>query len=94
MRGVIVYKLQFINALTQDILREETFKDQNAVLSMIKSLERNRDLDGQDIFLVDNGKRLLSGKFVSFTVGDKDKEIVYRLLFDIKLAKFQPLQGR
>jgi hypothetical protein len=94
MRGVIVFKLQFINALSLETLREETFKDQNAVQSMIKSLERNRDLYGQDLFLVDNRKRLLSGKFVSYTVGDEVGDIVYRLLFDIQLAKFQPLKSR
>jgi hypothetical protein len=86
-----VYKLQFINALTQDILREEIFKDQNGVMQMIKPLERNRDLDGQDIFLVDNRKRMLSGKFESYTVGDEEGYMVYRLLFQIKLTKLQPL---
>jgi hypothetical protein len=34
-------------------------------LLMIKPLERNRDLHGQDLFLVDNRARMLSGKFVS-----------------------------
>jgi hypothetical protein len=86
-----VYKLQFINALTQDILREEIFKDQNDVLQMIKPMERNRDVDGQDLFLVDSRKRMLSGKFVSYTVGDEDGYMVYRLLFTVKLAKLQPL---
>jgi hypothetical protein len=86
-----VYKLQFINALTQDILREEIFKDQKVILSMIKPMERNRDVDGLDLFLVDNRKRMLEGKFVSYTVGDEDGYIVYRLLFKVKLAKLQPL---
>jgi hypothetical protein len=89
-----VFKLQFINALTQDIIREELFKDQNGVMQMLKPMERNRDLDGQDLFLVDNRKRMLSGKYVSYTVGDEDGYIVYRLLFSVKLAKLQPLQGR
>jgi hypothetical protein len=86
-----VYKLQFINALTQDILREEIFKEQKAVLEMIKPLERNRDVHGHDLFLVDSRKRMLEGKFVSYTVGDEDDFIVYRLLFSVKLAKSQPL---
>jgi hypothetical protein len=91
MRGVIVYKLQFINALTQDILREEIFKDQKTVLEMIKPLERNRDVHGHDLFLVDNLKRMLQCKFVSYTVGDEADYIIYRLLFSVKLAKLQPL---
>jgi hypothetical protein len=86
-----VYKLQFINALTQDILREEIFKDQKAVLELIKPLERNRDVHGHDLFLVDNRKRMLQCKFVSYTVGDEDDYIVYRLLFSVKLASLQPL---
>jgi hypothetical protein len=86
--------MQFINALTQDILREEIFKDQNVVMQMIKSMERNRDVDGQDLFLVDKRKRMLEGKFVSYTVGDEDGYIIYRLLFKIKLAKIQPLLNR
>jgi hypothetical protein len=89
-----MYKLQFINALTQDILREELFKDQNGVMQMIKPLERNRDMDGQDLFLVDNRKRMLEGKFLSYTVGDEDGYIVYRLLFSVQLAKLQPLIQR
>jgi hypothetical protein len=91
LRGVIVYKLQFINALTQEILREEIFQDQKAVLEMIKPLERNRDIEGHEVFLVDNRKRMLEGKFVSYTVGDENGYMVYRLLFSVKLAKLQPL---
>jgi hypothetical protein len=86
-----VYKMQFINALNKTILREEIFKDEKMILEMIKSLERNRDLYGQDLFLADNQKRMLSGKFVSYTVGDEDGYMFYRLLFSIKLAKLQPL---
>jgi hypothetical protein len=86
-----VYKLQFINALTQDILREEILKDEKIVREMIKPLERNRDTEGKDIFLVDGRKRMLEGKFVSYTVSDEDGYMVYRLLFSIKLAKLQPL---
>jgi hypothetical protein len=91
MRGVKVYKLQFINALTQDILREEIIKDEKIVKGMIKPLERNRDIVGHDVFLVDGRKRMLEGKFVSYTVGDEDSYMVYRLLFSVKLAKLQPL---
>lgn len=58
---------------------------------MIRSLERNRDMKGQDVFLVDKRKRMLEVKFSSYTVGDKDGYIIYRLLFDIKLAELQPL---
>jgi hypothetical protein len=83
--------MQFINALNKTILREEIIKDQKAVLEMIKPLERNRDLHGHDLFLVDNRKRMLEGKFVSYTVADEDDYIVYRLLFSVKLAKSQPL---
>jgi hypothetical protein len=87
-------KLQFVNNLNQEILREQIFKDEKAVHEIIKPLERNRDTHGQDLFLVDNRKRMLSGKFVSYTVGDQDGYMVYRLLFQIKLTKLQPLQGR
>jgi hypothetical protein len=83
--------MHFINALTQEILREEIIKDQKAVIEMIKPLERNRDLHCHDLFLVDNRKRMLEGKFVSYTVADEDDYIVYRLLFSVKLAKSQPL---
>jgi hypothetical protein len=83
--------MQFINALNKTILREEMFKDEKMILEMIKSLERNRDLYGQDLFLADNQKRMLSGKFVSYTVGDEDGYMVYRLLFSVKLANLQPL---
>jgi hypothetical protein len=91
MRGVIVYKIQFINALTKEILREEILKDEKVVREMIKPLERNRDIEGHDVFLVDNRKRMVEGKFVSYTVGDVDDFIVFRLLFSVKLAKLQPL---
>jgi hypothetical protein len=83
--------MQFINALNKTILREEIFKDEKMILEMIKSLERNRDLYGQDLFLADKQKRMLSGKFVSYTVGDEDGYMVYRLLFSVKLANLQPL---
>jgi hypothetical protein len=83
--------MQFINALNKTILREEIFKDEKMILEMIKSLERNRDLYGQDLFLADKQKRMLSGKFVSYTVGDEEGYMVYRLLFSVKLANLQPL---
>jgi hypothetical protein len=83
--------MQFINALNKTILREEIFKEEKMILEMIKSLERNRDLYGQDLFLADKQKRMLSGKFVSYTVGDEDGYMVYRLLFSVKLANLQPL---
>jgi hypothetical protein len=89
-----MYKIQFINALTQEILRVDTFKEEKAIQEMIKPLERNRDIHGQDIYLVDNRKRMLEGKFLSYTVGDEDGYMVYRLLFNVKFAKLQPLKDK
>jgi hypothetical protein len=79
-----MYKLQVCNALTQEILREKTYKKPDLIYSLIESAEK-----GQECFLFDEQQRTLKGVYVSrstFTEGDI---IVYRMSFKVKLSEIQ-----
>jgi hypothetical protein len=83
-----MYKLEFVNALNQDLLREQLYKEPEHIVSMIASLEKNRE-DGLDLFLMDHRKRTLEGRFVSHKVIEEEGLVVYRCYFKVKLAKMQ-----
>jgi hypothetical protein len=79
-----LYKLQICNALTQEILREKTYKKPDHILSLIESGAK-----GQECFLFDEELRTLKGTYVthsSFIEGDTK---VYKVLFKVKLSEIQ-----
>lgn len=50
---VLMYKMQFCNALTQEVLREVTYDNAAIITSLIESAEKNVG-NGLDSFIIDN----------------------------------------
>ena len=55
-----MYKLQICNALTNEILREKTYKKPDLILDLIES-----GLKGQECFLFDEERRTYKGDYVT-----------------------------
>ena len=83
-----MYKLQFVNALTQDLLREEVYKDSKMIFKVLKTVEDSRK-NGMQSFMFDSQRRTQDIEYVSHTVLTDDRHTIYRLYFKVKLAKVQ-----
>ena len=79
-----MYKLQICNALTQEILREKTYKKPDLILSLIESGTK-----GQECFLFDEQRKTLKGTYVTHSSFDEGDTKVYKVLFKVKLSEIQ-----
>ncbi len=80
-----MYKLQICNALTQEILREKTYKKPDLILSLIESGAK-----GQECFLFDEDLRTLKGEYVSHSIYMEETDTkVYKVIFKVKLSEIQ-----
>jgi 1-aminocyclopropane-1-carboxylate deaminase/D-cysteine desulfhydrase-like pyridoxal-dependent ACC family enzyme len=89
-KGDLMYKMQFVNAYNQNVLREQLFKSSEKIMEMIMSLEKTTK-DGLEIFLMDSEKRMLDSKFVTYKIVEEDDMTVYKVFFKTKIAELQPL---
>ncbi|MEH7345552.1 hypothetical protein V7122_16985 [Bacillus sp. JJ1532] len=78
-----MYKLQFANAFTQEILREEKYDGQSFILEIVDSMEQNKR-DKLELFIMDNQKRILKAEFISHIIVREDDAKVYRMFFKVK----------
>jgi hypothetical protein len=79
-----MYKLQICNALTQEILREKTYKKPDLILSLIESGEK-----GQECFLFDEQRRTLKGTYVTHSTFIDGDTKVYKALFKVRFSEIQ-----
>ncbi|MBT2730306.1 hypothetical protein J7E63_26040 [Bacillus sp. ISL-75] len=79
-----MYKLQICNALTQEILREKTYKKPDLILSLIES-----GIKGQECFLFDEQRKTLKGTYVTHSSFNEGDTKVYKVLFKVKLSEIQ-----
>ncbi|MBT2700368.1 hypothetical protein QF028_003492 [Neobacillus sp. B4I6] len=79
-----MYKLQICNALTQEILREKTYKKPDLILSLIESGTK-----GQECFLFDEQRKTLKGTYVTHSSFNEGDTKVYKVLFKVKLSEIQ-----
>jgi hypothetical protein len=79
-----LYKLQICNALTQEILREKTYKKPDLILSLIES-----GIKGQECFLFDEQRKTLKGTYVTHSSFNEGDTKVYKVLFKVKLSEIQ-----
>jgi len=79
-----LYKLQICNALTQEILREKTYKKPDLILSLLESAAK-----GQECFLFDEELRTLKGEYISHSIMMEADTQVYKVLFKVKLSEIQ-----
>jgi len=88
-----LYKLQYVNVHTQEILREQDYETKEVILSIIDSFERAKNSDLKSTcYIFDYRKRTLDAEFTSFnTYRDDDGTFVYRLFFKVKMAEVQAI---
>jgi hypothetical protein len=79
-----LYKLQIINAQTQEIIREKIFRKPDHILSLLESAKK-----GQVCFLFDEDCRTYTGDYVSHSIFTEDDLEVYRMVFKLKLSEIQ-----
>lgn len=82
-------KIQFVNAFTQEVIREEELKDQR-IHQFIVDIEESKKLEGE-IYLFDHGLKVYQAKYISHTMYKEEDKKVYRLMFTTKIS---PLQVR
>lgn len=84
------YKIQFINAYTQELLREQIMETEHAEI-LIKSLvtPKHPKLKDEPAYILDSQYRLLKADFVTHTSFIEDGINVYRLFFKVKLNEKQ-----
>jgi hypothetical protein len=85
-----MYKMQFVNAYNQNVLREQLFKSPENILEMIMSFQKTTN-DGLEIFLMDTERRFLECEYVLYRIVEEDKMTVYKVFFKVKMAELQPL---
>ena len=79
-----MYKLQIINALTHELLREKTYKKPDLILDLIET-----GLKGKECFLFDEECRTYKGVYVSHTSNLEDDIKVFKVLFQLELSEIQ-----
>lgn len=80
-----MYKIQFLNAYTQEILREESYEKPDHIESMIEGLKNAAG----EIYLFDDKKRTLVANYVSDKIVITDFNIIYKVYFKVKLSPIQ-----
>jgi hypothetical protein len=75
-------KVQFVNAFTQEVIREEELKDQR-IQQFIVDFEKTKKLKGE-VLLIDHGLKVYEAKYISHTMYKEEDKKVYRLLFKAK----------
>jgi hypothetical protein len=81
---LFLYKLQICNALTDEILREKTYKKPDLIFSLIESGEK-----GQECFLFDEERRTYKGDYVTHSSFAEEGSEVYKVLFQVELSDIQ-----
>jgi hypothetical protein len=79
-----LYKLQIINAQSQEILREKLYKKPDLILSLMEDSEK-----GHECFLFDENLRTYKGVYVSHTCFTEGDMIIYKVLFNVILSEIQ-----
>lgn len=83
-----MYKLQFCNAYTQEVLREATYDSVDLIQSLIDSAQKNVG-SGLDGFIIDNLLRTLKAEYVTHSMIHEENETVYKLFFKVKISEVQ-----
>jgi hypothetical protein len=80
--------LQLANAYTQELIRQTEYDNPDAILSILES-ETHPKRKGIETFIFDDQKRTLTATFVTHSVINGDEDIIYRLLYKVKLSPVQ-----
>lgn len=79
-----MYKLYIINAQTQEIIREKSYKKSELILGLLDSARK-----GQVCFLFDEDCRTYTGDYVKHSISTDGDSTVYKMYFNLKLSEIQ-----
>ncbi|UQZ76189.1 hypothetical protein C2I17_17395 [Niallia circulans] len=83
-----MFILQFVDAYTQEIIREETYDKEDFIFEMIDSFHETC-VKENDIILFDNKQRILDAKFISHKMIREADRKIYKLFFVVILSEIQ-----
>lgn len=75
-----MYKLQIINALTHEIIREKTYIKPDFISGILTSARK-----GLIYFLFDEDSRAYIGEFTGHSVSEEKDSMVFKLDFNLKV---------
>jgi adenylate kinase family enzyme len=82
-------KIQFVNAFTQEIIREEEIKDNTLINNFITSFEETKKRN-QEVIIFDHGMTAYQAMYLSHSLVKKEQRKVYRVFFRTKVSSIQP----
>ncbi|MGY3718640.1 hypothetical protein ACWE42_24305 [Sutcliffiella cohnii] len=59
-----MFKIQLVNAFTQEVLREKVFPDLKRISEILDQFEESKKVD-EDIFLFDEGMTVYKARYLS-----------------------------
>lgn len=77
-----MYILQVCNTFSQEILLTQNYENPYTITSLIDSAK-----DWREWFIYDDKKRALKGSYVSHSIIQDGNDTIYKVFFDVKLAK-------
>lgn len=79
-----MYKLQIYDALTNELIREKTYKKPDLLFSLLESAEK-----GQECFLFDEERKTYKGDYVTHSSFSEEDIEVYKAYFHLRLSDIQ-----
>lgn len=76
--------MQICNALTNEVLREKTYRKTDLIFSLLESAEK-----GQECILFDENFKTYKGNYVSHVIDFEGDMKVYKVFFDLKISDIQ-----
>lgn len=77
-----MYKLQFCNADTQEVLRETECDHPDRIFGLVKSAEKSLEFDA---YVLDRQQRLYDADYNSYSVIYDEHDTVFRVFFKVRL---------
>ncbi|MBB6443590.1 hypothetical protein [Bacillus benzoevorans] len=81
-----MYKIHFVDAFSQEILKEENREDLHAVTELFRSSQNPNVID---CIITDGKNRTRRGKFVTCTINEENNDKIYKLHFKMMPEKIQ-----
>jgi hypothetical protein len=83
-----LYKIQFCNVYTQEVLREEKYDKPDRILSIIEDMQKQVD-SKLGLYLFDSQMRTLKAEYISHKMIHEGMTTVYKIFFKVKLNDVQ-----
>ena len=82
------FKLEFVNAYTQEVLRENFYEDASQIQDIIKTFEGTVDID-EDTYIFDFQQRALVAEYQNHSAMGQGNTLTYKLFFKVRLSGYQ-----